>query len=128
MRTKLQNSSRALGPRLDPAAVASVHARTEGWVTGLRLAAISLVDEADPVAFARSFNGDSRQIADFLMEEVLLRLPSRMRDFLLITSIADRICGPLCEVLLANGGQEVSSSQLLDWAERASLFITPMDD
>src|SRR5262249_6747574 len=105
--------TRALGPRLDPAAVASVHARTEGWVTGLRLAAISLADEADPLAFARSFSGDSRQIADFLMEEVLLRLPRPMHDFLLTTSTVDRICGPLCDALLASSDHETSASKLL---------------
>ena len=122
--------TRAFGRHLDPAAVSSLHARTEGWVAGLHLAALSLADEPEPAAFAMSFNDDNRQIADFLMDEVLTRLPRPVYDFLLTTSIVERMTGPLCDALLESGGggQEMAGSAILNWADRAGLFITALDD
>jgi ATP/maltotriose-dependent transcriptional regulator MalT len=87
----LLNDSLALG--LEPADVALLRDRTEGWPAGLRLAALSLRDVGDPKAFVAAFAGDDRQIVEYLQEFVTAQ-PRRLREFLLRTSILERLCGP----------------------------------
>jgi LuxR family transcriptional regulator, maltose regulon positive regulatory protein len=104
--------------------VTALEARTEGWIAGLQLAALSMRGRADAAAFVRAFAGDNRYIADYLVEEVLQRQPERVRSFLLQTSILDRLCGPLCDAVTG----ENDGALLLDALERGNLFVVPLDD
>lgn len=104
--------------------VASLETRTEGWIAGLQLAALSMQGREDVHGFIRAFAGDNRYIVDYLVEEVLERQPERVRSFLLQTSILDRLSGPLCNAV--TGQQE--GSLLLETLERGNLFVIPLDD
>lgn len=98
--------------------------RTEGWIAGLQLAALSLREHTDPAAFIEDFAGDHRYIADYLVGEVLSHQPSDIRRFLLSTSVLDRLSGPLCDAVTGqdNGGQR------LEALNRGNFFVVPLDD
>lgn len=116
--------SEASGHDLTAAEVSALDARTEGWIASLQLAALSLRERTDTSGFIAGFTGTDRYVVDYLVEEVLDREPPDVCDFLLDTSILDRLCGPLCDaVTTANGGQ-----QALVTLERRNLFIVPLDD
>src|SRR4029453_10539370 len=87
----------AVGSDLPAAAVAALEDRTEGWVAGLQLAALSLRGRADVTAFVEGFSGSHRYVLDYLAEEVLDRQPPPLREFLLETSVLERLSGPLCD-------------------------------
>ena len=93
-----------MGLKLSPEEVAALEARTEGWIAGLQLAALSMQGRTDTAAFVRSFAGSHRFVLDYLVEEVLLRQPERVRAFLLQTSILDRLSGPLCDAVTGQEG------------------------
>jgi LuxR family maltose regulon positive regulatory protein len=114
----------AAGPEVPEAAVAALEGRTEGWVAGLQLAALSLRGHPDPVGFVATFSGSHRHVLDYLAEEVLDRQPGPMRTFLLQTSVLERLSGPLCDAV--TGGTH--SQQLLEEAEQANLFLIPLDE
>ncbi|MBE7474773.1 MAG: hypothetical protein DPW09_30455 [Anaerolineae bacterium] len=131
--------NRVMGLSLAAADIETLEARTEGWIAGLQLAALSLQGLAPPdiSGFLAGFSGSHRYIADYLVEEVLQRQPEVIQDFLLQTSILDRLCGPLCDAVLgkAEGGRMKDenfrlhpSSFRLEQLEQANLFITPLDD
>lgn len=104
--------------------VSALDARTEGWITGLQLAALSLRGRDSASDFIRAFAGDDRYIVDYLVEEVLNRQPADVRSFLLRTSILDRLCGELCDALDgASGGQD-----MLERLERDNILLAPLDD
>ncbi len=105
--------------------IAALEARTEGWIAGLQLAAISLQGRSDAASFIESFAGSNRFVLDYLLEEVLQRQPDAVRAFLLRTSILDRLCGALCDAVLLDAS--ASSQETLDYLERANLFIVPLD-
>ncbi|MCB0137915.1 MAG: hypothetical protein KDD75_22615, partial [Caldilineaceae bacterium] len=91
--------SAMVGSSLAPAAVEAIQLRTEGWVTGLRLAALSL-ERGDPAWLMANFDkAGSSNIRDYLLDEVLQRQPAAAQRFLLNTSILDRFCAPLCAAL-----------------------------
>ena len=104
--------------------VTALETRTEGWIAGLQLAALSMRGRKDVAQFVRAFAGDNRYIVDYLVEEVLQRQPERVRNFLLQTSILDRLSGHLCDAVTGQNGGIV----LLDALERSNLFIVPLDD
>lgn len=105
-------------------AVAALAERTEGWAAGLQLAALSLRHQPDPAAFVAAFAGSHRFVLDYLSEEVLARQSDEMRQFLLTTSVLERLSGPLCDALTGRSdGQE-----MLEAAERANLFVVPLDE
>ena len=108
---------------LTPADIAALEKRTEGWIAALQLAALSLRGRADTGSFIAAFAGDDRYIVDYLAEEVLNRQPSQVRDFLLETSILDRLSGPLCEAVTGN----TESQEMLEHLDRANLFLVPLD-
>jgi LuxR family maltose regulon positive regulatory protein len=114
----------AMGLGLSAADVAALEARTEGWIVGLQLAALSMQGREDAAGFIRGFAGDDRYIVDYLVEEVLHRQPENLRTFLLQTSILDRLSGPLCDAV--TGRQ--SSKRMLEALERGNLFVVPLDD
>ncbi|HZU02525.1 MAG TPA: LuxR C-terminal-related transcriptional regulator [Ktedonobacteraceae bacterium] len=97
--------------------------RTEGWITGLQLAAHSLQNHDDPAGFITAFSGSHRYVMDYLLEEVLNRQPA-VQDFLLQTCILDRLSSSLCDAVRAQDG----SQAVLDYLERANLFLIALDD
>jgi LuxR family maltose regulon positive regulatory protein len=122
---------------LAPSEVAALDQRTEGWIAGLQMAALSLQQrEAAAVSqFIEDFTGSHHYIMDYLVDEVLQGQPAEVQTFLLYTSILDRLCGPLCEAILAGseapppGAPGASRAQeLLVYLEHANLFISPLDD
>ena len=96
----------AAGVELPPDALARLHERTEGWAAGLRLAALSLAGHPDPERFAAEFSGTDRTVAEFLLAEVLDRQSEAVRLLLLRTSVLERVCGPLADVLTGGSGGE----------------------
>jgi LuxR family transcriptional regulator, maltose regulon positive regulatory protein len=114
----------AVGPELPVAAVAALADRSEGWVAGLQLAALSLQGHADPAGFVAGFSGSYRYVLDYLTEEVLDRQPQQLREFLLETSVLERVSGPLCDAVTGRA----DSQRLLEQVERANLFLVPLDE
>jgi len=110
--------------------VASLETRTEGWIAGLQLAALSMRGREDVHGFIKAFAGDNRYIVDYLVEEVLHRQPDHVRSFLLQTSILDRLSGPLCAAVISGSGVngQENGSEMLETLERSNLFIIPLDD
>jgi LuxR family maltose regulon positive regulatory protein len=104
--------------------VAALEGRTEGWIAALQLAALSMQGREDTAAFIAGFAGDDRYIVDFLAEEVLQRQPEHVQQFLLQTSILDRLCGPLCDAVTGQDGGKAKLAAL----ERGNLFLVPLDD
>ncbi len=116
--------NQVMGLDLLPDDIAALETRTEGWIAGLQLAALSMRDCHDISAFIRSFAGDHRYIADYLIEEVLRRQPEEIRSFLLQTSILDRLHGSLCHAVT---GQEEGHARL-EFLERGNFFVVSLDD
>lgn len=136
--------------------ITALETRTEGWIAGLQLAALSLQEQVDRSGFIKAFSGDDRYILDYLLDEVFSRQPAAVQEFLLQTSILDRLCGPLCDTLLNEEVEEqqgsveekgfplapayppgrgmplrsptVSSQTMLEYLEQANLFIVPLDN
>jgi LuxR family transcriptional regulator, maltose regulon positive regulatory protein len=123
-----EEATALLGPGTSPGLtakdVAVLASRTEGWVAGLQLAALSIEGRQDAHGFVEAFSGVTRHIADYLVEEVLQRQPEGVRDFLLRTSILERMTGPLCDAV--TGGED--GHRLLEELERRNLFVVPLDD
>lgn len=115
------NQTMKLG--LDDPDIASLGQRTEGWIAGLQMAALSLQSEIDRHRFVAAFSGDDRHIADYLVEEVLQRQLIEVQHFLLQTSILDGLNASLCDAV--TGRQD--SRIMLNTLERANLFILPLD-
>lgn len=133
-----------MGLRLDAESVAVLEERTEGWIAGLQMAALSMRDREDVSGFIQGFSGTNRYIMDYLLEEVLASQPPEVQRFLLHTSILEQLSAPLCAAVLiaeeqddavadglsAFAGLPTSSAcqQVLEYAERAQLFLVPLDD
>jgi len=117
--------------------------RTEGWIAGLQMAALSMRDREDVARFITGFSGTNRYILDYLLEEVLAGQSPGVRHFLLYTSILDRLTAPLCDAVI--GAEEIresgtvpgssmadtaipASQSILEYLERANLFLVPLDD
>jgi LuxR family maltose regulon positive regulatory protein len=113
----------AAGIKLSDGAVASLLARTEGWVAGLRLAALSLLGDPDPERFVAEFSGSERTVADYLFAEVLQRQPEPVRLLLLRTSILERVNGPLADRLMRTAGSE----RILLELEDGGAFVYSID-
>src|SRR4051812_45481525 len=119
--TRLLNHT--LGLELDAADIARLQHRTEGWAAGLQLAALSLSGREDRRTFISSFAGDDRPIVDYLGFEVLDRQPPDVREFLLETSVLERLCGSLCDHVTGRD----DSAMWLDKLERTGLLVLPLD-
>lgn len=104
--------------------LAALAERTEGWVAALQLAALSMTGRDDISSFIAEFAGDDRYIVDYLAEEVLDRQVGEVRQFLLRTSILDRLNGQLCDAVTGQRGGKAT----LDRLERANMFLVPLDD
>jgi LuxR family transcriptional regulator, maltose regulon positive regulatory protein len=116
--------NQVMGLRLTADEVSTLETRTEGWVAGLQLAALSLRDRADTESFVRSLTGTHRHILDYLTDEVLERQPEQVRTFLLYTSILDCLTGSLCNTLTG----EENGQEILELLDHANLFIIRLDD
>jgi LuxR family maltose regulon positive regulatory protein len=109
---------------LSPEVIAALDAKTEGWVVGLQLAALSLRERPDPDALLDAFTGTHRYVLDYLTEEVLGRLPDRIRAFLLHNSVLDRMTAPLCNTVTG----DTDGQDMLERLERINLFVVPLDE
>lgn len=119
--TTFFNQRMALG--LPPEAIKLLVERTEGWIVGLHLAALALQGQDDPQTLLMNFTGSHHYIADYLVEEVLHQQPDDIQQFLLTTSILQRLTGPLCDTVT---GQSDSHNRLKQLTE-ANLFLVPLD-
>lgn len=115
--------NRVMGLNLSPADIAAMERRTEGWIAGLQLAALSMRGRDDLSNFIETFTGSSHFVLDYLIEEVFRQQPDDVQDFLLKTAILERLCGPLCDALTGR----TDSRSLLEKIEHANLFIIPLD-
>ncbi len=120
-----------MGLALEPALVAALEARTEGWAAGLQLAGLSARTHAggaggsgDVAGFVQAFSGSHRFVLDYLVEEVLGRQPDVIRTFLLDTSVLDQLAGGLCDALTGRSDGQV----MLETLERENLFVVALDD
>lgn len=141
--------NQVMGLALTPEDLAALELRTEGWIAGLQLAALALRDNRDRAGFIRTFSGNNRYIVDYLAAEVFERQPAQVQNFLLRTAILDRMCGPLCDVVLGLPGPRqgrvdeegttltvpeppspgVAASQgMLEELERNNMFVVPLDE
>ena len=115
---------RSASVELPPDDVAELAERTEGWAAALRLAAVSLSGRPDQAELVHRFGASHRFVLDYVVEEVLAGLPAGTQEFLLRTSILDRLCGPLCDAVTDQAGGQARLEEL----ERANLLIVPLDD
>jgi LuxR family maltose regulon positive regulatory protein len=113
-----------MGLDLSPEDVAALESRTEGWIAGLQLAAISMQGQRNTAGFIQSFTGSHRFVLDYLIEEVLNRQPESVQSFLLHTAILGRLTGSLCDALTGDSNGQAT----LETLEHANLFIVPLDD
>lgn len=113
-----------MGLHLPPQDVTILQTRTEGWIAGLQLAALSLQGRTDVSSFLPAFTGGHRFVLDYLSEEVLSRQPASVQTFLLQTSILERLSGSLCDAVTGSQG----SQAMLETLDRANLFMIALDD
>ena len=118
--------NQVMGLNLSAEDIAALETRTEGWIAGLQLAALSMRGQQDATSFINAFTGSHHFVLDYLLEEVLHQQSESVQAFLLRTSILDRLCGPLCDAVLLD--PSASGQETLEYLERANLFIVPLDD
>lgn len=136
-----------MGLNLATADIVALEVRTEGWIVGLQLMALSMHGRADKTNFLQTFSGGHRYILNYLIEEVLKQQSPPIQQFLLCTVILDRLCGPLCDSLFTDDDLEfmqdavdeagrttksvqrkIDSQMILEQLYHANLFLTPLDD
>jgi LuxR family transcriptional regulator, maltose regulon positive regulatory protein len=123
--------NRVMGLNLSGEDITALETRTEGWVAGLQLAALSMQGRNDVSGFIQSFTGSHHFVLDYLLEEVLEKQSDRILTFLLRTSILDRLCGPLCDAVLDSSpvsALETTGQKILEYLVRANLFTVPLDN
>ncbi len=128
---------RVMGLNLSAEDVSALERRTEGWIAGLQLAALSMRGRDDITGFVQAFTGSSRFILDYLMEEVFERQSPDVKNFLLKTSVLERMCGSLCDAIISEQLTVISntdhrslitdSQTILEYLEHSNLFIIPLD-
>ncbi|TCC04332.1 LuxR C-terminal-related transcriptional regulator [Kribbella soli] len=112
-----------MGLQLAADDVLALEGRTEGWVAGLQLAALSLRGVSEVAGFIDAFTGSHRFVIDYLADEVLARQPAPVRDFLLRTAVLDRLTGSLCDAVTGQRG----SDRVLDELDRGNVFLVALD-
>ncbi|HEX6269169.1 MAG TPA: hypothetical protein VFZ43_02950, partial [Anaerolineales bacterium] len=113
-----------MGLKLTPDDIVALEMRTEGWVAGLQLAALSMQGRDDVSGFIDAFSGSNRHVLSYLVEEVLEQHPNGTLDFLLQTSILDRLCGSLCDAVTG----QTEGQATLEKLEKANFFLLPLDE
>ncbi len=118
------------GMDIPPGSAAALTARTEGWIAGLQMAAVSLQHHTDITAFVATFTGSHRHILDFFVDEVISRQPPSVRTFLLQTSILEQMNGSLCDAVVSprDMTEPLDGQAMLEYLEHANLFVIPQDD
>ncbi|MFL5656890.1 MAG: hypothetical protein ACJ8CB_22245, partial [Ktedonobacteraceae bacterium] len=116
--------SQTIGVEFSTEDITALETRTEGWIAGLQLAALSLQGRQDISHFMQAFTGTHRFVVDYLTQEVLARQPADVQSFLLQTAILERLCGSLCEAVTG----EPEGQAMLERLEEANLFLLPLDD
>jgi len=130
--------------QLEAGLITILEKRTEGWIAGLQMAALSVKNREDVLSFVEKFSGTNRYILDYLLEEVLARQTPEIQHFLLYTSILERLTAPLCDAVLVNDKESTnkgndqsnhlerlsldSSASTLEYLEQSNLFLVPLDD
>lgn len=110
---------------LAAAELATLEERTEGWIAGIKLASLALRQKSSaPKDLLASFTGSRRSVSDFFAEEVISSQPPAVREFLLKTSVLDRLCPALCNAVTG----EATSRQMLDFIEQSGLFLLQLDE
>jgi len=118
-----------MGLGLSADEIAALTSRTEGWIAGLQLAALTMQEREDLASYIAALTGSQHYILDYLVEEVLRRQSESVQAFLLQTSILDRMTGSLCDALVLDRQTGAGDGQaMLDRLERANLFVIPLDD
>ena len=112
---------------LSPEDVATLEKRTEGWIAGLQMAAISLQGSEDLSGFVAAFSGSNRYVLDYLADEVLAQRPPGTKEFLLKTSLLNRFCAPLCDILISEG-EAHAAQKILERLDAANFFLIPLDN
>jgi LuxR family maltose regulon positive regulatory protein len=118
--------NRVMGLGLSGEDISVLEARTEGWIAGLQLAAVSMQGHKNATGFIKSFTGSHRFVLDYLVEEVLGQQSESVQTFLLRTSILDRMCGSLCDAVLLD--PSAPGQETLEYLEHANLFVIPLDN
>jgi len=113
-----------MGLNLTEEQIAALETRTEGWIAGLQMAALSMRGENDLSGFIQSFTGSHRFVLDYLLEEVLQQQPEYVQEFLLKTAVLNQLTGPLCDALTG----ERDGQAVLESLEHANLFLVPLDN
>jgi LuxR family transcriptional regulator, maltose regulon positive regulatory protein len=119
--------NRVMSLELSASDVDALEDRTEGWIAGLQLAALSLrgiADRSEVAGFISAFTGSNRFVLDYLADEVLARQPPHIRDFFLRTAVLDKLSGPLCDAVTVG----TDGMRTLEELERGNLFVVPLDN
>src|SRR5256884_5312757 len=116
-----------MGLPLSEEDVATLQQRTEGWIAGLQLAALSLRKRQDLSGWVSDFAGSSRYLLDYVQQDILAQLPVSLQHFLLQTSLVTRMNAALCQAITA-GPSLQASQKMLEEVERANLFVVPLDE
>src|SRR2546421_10583130 len=118
--------TQVMGLKLSAEDIAALERRTEGWIAGLQLAALSMQGHEDAASFILSFTGSHHFVLDYLLEEVFGQQSESNQNFLLRTSILDRMSGALCDAVVLDSS--ASGQATLEYLEHANLFIVPLDN
>ncbi len=111
--------------------VQALEDKTEGWVVGLKMAAVSLRNRAEQDGFIHAFSGSNRFVVDYLLDEVLASQETHVVQFLIATSILDRLNGSLCDAILGegwSGDRRLSGQEMLEYLESTNMLVVPLDD
>src|SRR5260370_17059825 len=111
-----------MGMQLPTDFIQEATTKTEGWLVGLHLPALSLQGDTDPADLLDEVSGSQHYILDYLLEEVLRRQPPSVQTFLLHTSLLERLSAPLCDAVL----QQTDSQAILEFLDRANVFVVPL--
>jgi ATP/maltotriose-dependent transcriptional regulator MalT len=116
--------TQTMGLTLSAEEISTLSTRTEGWIAGLQLAALSLQGRTDTPGFMQAFTGSHRHVVDYLVQEVLARQPDHLQTFLLETAVLERMTGSLCEAVTGR----LEGEAMVERLEQANLFLVPLDD
>ena len=122
---------RVIKEPVDKTAAAILEQKTEGWITGLRLASLTLRDRSDLERIARALKEGLHYITDYLVREVLSQQPPVIANYLMETSVPDRFCASLCEELHGSSGEkkeEIGGQEFIEWLEKTNLFVISLDE
>ena len=121
-----------MGLDLSARDIEALNARTEGWAAGLQMAALSRKGQENPGRFIQDFSGSHRFIMDYLLEEVFERQPEEIKNFLLRTSVLERLNASLCAAVTDEQTTETTSTaraqEILEHLERSNLFVERLDE